>query len=144
MDSCKGRIFTGARAAGQAVLGRARLCVIAGTLAATACGSVMAAEQRPPRWIASSYAAAVASFREGRFPEAYGRFMAIAEWGYAPAARHALWMCENGQELFGSAFDCAPHEIQGWAVLAGVDPAQALRRIHPALPAAVVAARLPR
>lgn len=137
-------MFTSARPGAQAALRRVRRCVIAGMLAVMACGAAVAGDQRPPRWVAKSYAAALESFREGRFPEAYGRFMAIAEWGYAPAAKHALWMCENGQELFGSAFDCAPYEVHGWAVLAGVDPAEALRRIHPSLPGAVVAARLHR
>ena len=86
---------------------------------------------QPPRWMAARYAEALSSFRQARFPEAYGRFVAIAEWGYAPAARHALWMCENGQELFGRPFDCAPHEIQTWALQTGGNPRDALRRIYP-------------
>ena len=90
-----------------------------------------AAASQPPRWMAARYAEALTSFRRARFPEAYGRFVALAEWGYAPAARHALWMCENGQELFGSPFDCAPHEIQTWALQAGGNPREALRRIYP-------------
>lgn len=95
--------------------------------------SSAAADHGPPRWMPSAYAAAVSSFRQARFPEAYGRFVALAAWNHAPAARHALWMCEHGQELFGRPFDCAPDEIESWAIQSGIDPRDALRRIYPSL-----------
>jgi hypothetical protein len=66
------------------------------------------------------HAAAVELFRQGRFPEAYGRFVELANAGHPASARYALWMCENGPALFGKDWDCAPHEIQDWAQLAGV------------------------
>jgi hypothetical protein len=66
------------------------------------------------------HARAVESFRQGRFPEAYGRFIDLANAGHAHSARYALWMCENGMTLFGKDWDCAPHEVEDWARTAGV------------------------
>jgi hypothetical protein len=66
------------------------------------------------------HARAVESFRQGRFPEAYGRFIDMANAGHAQSARYALWMCENGMHLFGKDWDCAPHEVEDWARIAGV------------------------
>ena len=88
---------------------------------------------KPPRWMSADYAAAVSSFRQARFPEAYGRFVALASWSHAPAARQALWMCEHGQELFGRPFDCTPQEVEWWAIQSGTDPGAAVRRIYPSL-----------
>lgn len=68
------------------------------------------------------HARAVESFRQGRFPEAYGRFIDLANAGHAQSARYALWMCENGMLLFGKDWDCAPHEVEDWARTAGVAP----------------------
>lgn len=66
------------------------------------------------------HARAVSAFRQGRFPEAYGRFVSLADAGHGPSARAALWMCEHGSSLFGHAWDCAPHQIDDWAHAAGV------------------------
>jgi hypothetical protein len=63
---------------------------------------------------------AVESFRQGRFPEAYGRFIALADAGHPASAKYALWMCEHGPALFGKDWDCAPHEIEEWARTARV------------------------
>jgi hypothetical protein len=69
-------------------------------------------------------ARAVESFRAGRFPEAYGRFVELANLGHPPAARYALLMCEHGMPLFGKAWDCSEQEISEWAAAAGVVPFQ--------------------
>jgi hypothetical protein len=66
------------------------------------------------------HAKAVDSFRQGRFPEAYGRFIDLANAGHPASARYALWMCEQGPALFGKDWDCAPHEAEEWARAAGV------------------------
>lgn len=58
---------------------------------------------------------AVESFRIGRYPEAYGRFVALADAGHGPAARKALWMCLHGPSLFGRDWDCTPHQAEAWA-----------------------------
>lgn len=60
------------------------------------------------------YSLGVQAFREGRFPEAYGRFVALAEAGHAKASRHALWMCEHGPSLFGRQWDCGPEQVERW------------------------------
>ena len=68
------------------------------------------------------HARALESFRQGRFPEAYGRFIDLANAGHPAAARYALWMCEHGLALFGKDWDCATQEAQDWARAAGVAP----------------------
>jgi hypothetical protein len=61
------------------------------------------------------HARAVDLFRQGRFPQAYGRFVELANLQHPASARYALWMCEHGPALFGSQWDCAPHEVEDWA-----------------------------
>jgi hypothetical protein len=61
------------------------------------------------------HAQAVESFRTGRYPEAYGRFVALADAGHGAAARQALWMCLHGPALFGRDFDCSPQQAEAWA-----------------------------
>lgn len=88
------------------------------------------------------HAKAVEMFRQGRFPEAYGRFIELANAGHPASARYALWMCEQGPALFGKEWDCAPHEVEDWARLASnsapvtnvvAGPTPANRRVsHPA------------
>ena len=65
------------------------------------------------------HAKAVASFREARFPEAYGRFMSLADAGHAPAAEQALWMYRHGPSLFGKDWDSSQEQLTAWARLAG-------------------------
>lgn len=64
------------------------------------------------------HAAAVEQFRLGRFPAAYGRFVALANAGHPPSAALALWMCAQGPTLFGSQWDCTPDEVVDWTALA--------------------------
>lgn len=81
------------------------------------------------RWMTGDelFAQAVQLFRAGRFPEAYGRFVALADAGHAKAALQALWMCENGPTIFGSHWDCAPHQVAAWTDVAHV-PTRGLAR----------------
>lgn len=65
-------------------------------------------------------AAAVDSFRKARFPEAFGRFVALADAGHAQSAGIALWMWQQGPELFGKDWDCSPDQLEDWSRLAGV------------------------
>ncbi len=75
----------------------------------------------PPLSLADQlHARAEHAFQQGRFPEAYGRFVALADAGHPPAARRALWMCEHGLAHFGRDWDCAPHQVADWAAAAGV------------------------
>jgi hypothetical protein len=81
------------------------------------------AQAAPPTTFADRlHARALESFRQGRFPEAYGRFIGLANAGHPASARYALWMCEQGLPLFGKDWDCAPHEMQDWARAAGMAP----------------------
>ena len=52
------------------------------------------------------HAMAVASFQRGCSPEAYGRFIALANAGHAPAAELALFMSQNDRALFGKDWGC--------------------------------------
>jgi hypothetical protein len=62
---------------------------------------------------------AVASFQQGRFPEAYGRFMALADAGHAPAAELALFMAQNSTAVFGKDWDVTQEQLTAWAALTG-------------------------
>ena len=88
-----------------------------------------------------AHARALDSFRQGRFPEAYGRFVALAEAGHGASARYALLMCEQGPALFGKDWDCGPEQVQDWARAAGVAAPRVVARIYPAAVPAPVAAR---
>lgn len=66
------------------------------------------------------YAAAVESFRGARYPEAFGRFVRLADAGHAKSAGIALWMWQQGPELFGKDWDCSPDQLEDWSRLAGV------------------------
>jgi hypothetical protein len=65
------------------------------------------------------HANALASFRQARFPEAYGRFIALADAGYVPAAELALWMYLNGPSVFGKEWDSSQDQLTAWATLVG-------------------------
>lgn len=81
---------------------------------------------------------ALEKFRHGRFPEAYGRFVDLANAGHAPSARVALWMCQNGPNLFGSEWDCTPDEAAEWAALSrGVNGSASAPLPHRPSPASV-------
>ena len=72
-------------------------------------------------YVERMHARAVESFRQGRFPEAFGRFIELANNGHPASARYALWMCEQGPALFGKEWDCAPHEVEVWSRAARAD-----------------------
>lgn len=63
------------------------------------------------------HAKAVAAFQQGRFPEAYGRFMSLADAGHAPAAAVALFMHRNSIGLFGKDWDVSQEQLSAWAAL---------------------------
>ena len=88
-------------------------------LLALACHAPAAFAQSAPGAAERLHARAVASFREARFPEAYGRFMSLADAGHAPAAEQALWMYRHGPSLFGRDWDSTQEQLTAWARLAG-------------------------
>lgn len=75
---------------------------------------------------ASLHSLAIEKFRHGRFPEAYGRFVQLANAGHAPSVRSARWMGQEGPTLFGSNWDSTPDEVVEWTALS--------RRITGAVP----------
>ena len=77
------------------------------------------------------HANAVASFRQGRFSEAYGRFMALADAGHAPSAELALWMYQHGPTLFDKDWDCSQMQLTAWANLAGQPVPTMVGRVYP-------------
>jgi hypothetical protein len=79
----------------------------------------LTAAQAAPITAEHLHARAVASFQHGRYAEAYGRFMALADAGYAPSADVALFMYSNGATLFGSHWDVSPEQLATWAELLG-------------------------
>jgi hypothetical protein len=84
-----------------------------------ACHTPAALAQKAPSVGERLHASAVASFREARFPEAYGRFIALADAGHAPSAELALWMYQHGPLVFGREWDSSQEQLTAWAKLAG-------------------------
>lgn len=77
------------------------------------------------------HANAVASFRQARFPEAYGRFIGLADAGHAPSAEMALWMYLHGPALFGRDWDSTPEQLTAWAQLAGQPVPTMVAHVYP-------------
>jgi hypothetical protein len=82
------------------------------------------------------HASAVASFRQARFSEAYGRFIGLADAGHAPAAAMALWMYLNGASLFGKEWDSTQEQLTAWAQLARQPAPVLVGRAYPQPPRA--------
>lgn len=79
------------------------------------------------------HAEALASFRQARFPEAYGRFIKLANAGHAPAAKLALWMYLHGPSVFGQDWDSAQEQLTAWAELAGQAAPTMVARSYPSV-----------
>lgn len=63
----------------------------------------------------TTFAGAAASLRLGRFAEAYGRFIALADEGDADAGCIALVMHRYGPEVFGSMWDATAEQLAQWS-----------------------------
>ena len=85
------------------------------------------------------HANAVSSFRQGRFPEAYGRFISLADAGHAPAARMALWMYQQGPGLFGADWDSSQDQLDAWSRLVGQPAPTMVATVYTRSAASVVA-----
>ena len=64
------------------------------------------------------YDAAVVQYQNGRWADAYGRFIALANDGDADAARTALFMLRYGPQLYNAHWDAMPSEVARWEKLA--------------------------
>jgi len=90
-------------------------CTVAAAMAALALFASLGTAAEPPlRTGDQLHVAGVKLFRQGRYAEAYGRFVALANGGHPASADYALWMCMNGPTLFGSDWDCSVDEVQDW------------------------------
>ena len=114
-----------------AVITARRLCAVALVLA---CQPPGASAQPAPGTAARLHANAVASFRQGRFSEAYGRFITLADAGHAPSAELALWMYQHGPTLFDKDWDCSQMQLTAWAQLAGQPAPTLVARTYPQQP----------
>lgn len=61
-----------------------------------------------------AFAQALASLRQGRTSEAYGRFVRLADGGHGDAARIALVMLRHGGALYGTEWTAAPSQVAAW------------------------------
>lgn len=95
----------------------------------TAVASIAGPAEAQAWSVQQTHANAVASFQVGRFSEAYGRFISLADAGHPASASYALWMCEHGLELFGKDWDCTGEQLQDWAQLVGA-PVPPLKARH--------------
>jgi hypothetical protein len=77
------------------------------------------------------HANALASFRQARFSEAYGRLMSLADAGYPPSAQLALWMFANGPTLFGKDWDSNQEQLTAWAQVAGQAAPTMVAQVYP-------------
>lgn len=106
------------------------LLVLPALLAGTALAQSGAASQRDEIQRAE-FAEAVGLFRAQRFPQAYGRFVALADRGHAPSAQMALMMVSNGPTVFGSDWDANTDQLQRWqrlTLVASSMPRESARR----------------
>lgn len=66
------------------------------------------------------FVAAMQIYRDGHYPNAYGRLAVLAEGGHAEAARIALPMVRNGPQLYGSDWPASTHQIERRSELASI------------------------
>lgn len=60
---------------------------------------------------------AVQQYKAGRYSEAYGKFIALANHGDPDAAHIALFMHKYGPTLYGSWWDADPTDVAQWSTL---------------------------
>lgn len=95
------------------------------TLATLAVAVALSARSDPVRHgtalradVGVAFSDAARLFRAQQYPEAYGRFVKLANHGHAQAAQMALMMYANGATVFGSDWDANPEQLQQWKTLA--------------------------
>jgi hypothetical protein len=77
------------------------------------------------------YDQAVAQYQNGRWADAYGRFMALANGGDADAARTALFMVRYGPQLYNSHWDAMPADVSRWERLAATSQGRSTPMFQP-------------
>jgi hypothetical protein len=81
---------------------------------ATAASATPDRPAMPRTAFAPTFATAAESLRAGRYAEAYGRFVTLADEGDVDAARIALVMHRFGPDVFGSAWDASVEQLAEW------------------------------
>jgi hypothetical protein len=66
----------------------------------------------------TAFTAAMTKYKQGQWPNAYGRFVALADHGHPEAARIALIMLRHGVKMYGSDWGASPTQIEQWTKLA--------------------------
>jgi len=85
-------------------------------LSSVSAGASASGAEPAARVQASRLADARQAFREGRFPAAYGRFVALADAGHAPSAEISLLMWRHA-DLFGSEWGATPAQLRRWTAM---------------------------
>ena len=102
-----------------------------GAAAAQVAGSTRFDRLQAPRTaFAPTFADAAESLRTGRYAEAYGRFVALADNGDIDAARIALVMHRYGPAVFGSAWDASGEQLAQWTQWSAVAAQQELAQLR--------------
>ena len=87
------------------------LCLLAASAPATAAAK--------DDW---AFTQAVEQYQRGRWSDAYGRFIELANDGDRDAARIALFMYRYGPRLYGSHWDASPDNVEAWELLVNQSP----------------------
>ena len=96
------------------------IALVVSVAALAAAGFAPAAQaQMAPSVAEQLQAKAEALFQNGRFPDAYGRFIALADAGHAPAAEVSLFMYLHGTTLFRNDWVITQNQLTAWAALTG-------------------------
>ena len=87
----------------------------------------------PRTEFAPTFADAAESLRNGRYADAYGRFVRLADEGDIDAARMALVMHALGPRAFGSTWDASVEQLVEWTRWSDVAANEELAQLRTAL-----------
>ena len=87
----------------------------------------------PRAEFAPTFADAAESLRNGRYADAYGRFVRLADEGDIDAARIALVMHAMGPRAFGSTWDVTAEQLMEWTRWSEVAANEELAQLRAAL-----------
>ncbi len=87
----------------------------------------------PRTEFAPTFAEAAESLRNGRYADAYGRFVRLADEGDIDAGRMALLMHALGPKAFGSAWDATAEQLAEWTRWSQVAADEELAQFRAAL-----------
>jgi hypothetical protein len=109
---------------------------LSGPTTPTAPTAMPAPSDRPPTTrseFAPTFADAAESLRTGRYADAYGRFVRLADEGDIEAARIALVMHALGPRAFGSSWDATVEQLIEWTQWSEASAKEDLARLRATL-----------